>query len=219
MIIDKRSLEQQAADWLREAMIVGKVQPGERFTETALAAEIGLSRSTIRTALQRLAGEGLIIQRPYSGWEISPLSPQDATELYSLRDCLESMAARLAAERINDAGQIALIGAMDNLRSTLHQGSRRDIAEADLNVHKTIVTISGHQRLATHCALLNQSILIYVMSTNRKMANKEELLAVHNELVEAILAQDADQAEHLAREHVRNARDVIVNSLSSTLQP
>src|SRR3546814_8490069 len=85
MTIDKRSLDRQAADWLREAIIDGRFTSGMKLTEVGLAGEVGLSRSTVRTALQRLCADGLVIQRPYSGWEIAPLRSEEHTsELQSL---------------------------------------------------------------------------------------------------------------------------------------
>jgi DNA-binding GntR family transcriptional regulator len=214
MIIDKRSLDRQAADWVREAVIEGRLPPGTRITEVSLAAEIGLSRSTVRTALQRLATDGLVVQRPYSGWEITELSVEDAVELYSLRYYLEGLAARLAAERIDPPGRAALQSAMEALRNALRGGNRRDIAEADLGIHRTITALSGHKRLLAFCELLSQSILIYyVMSTNRTMASTDALIFEHEELVNTILSGDADKAEALTRAHIHNAQRAIIENL------
>lgn len=214
MVIDKRSLDRQAADWLRDAVIDGRIYPGMRLTEVSLAAEIGLSRSTVRTALQRLAGEGLVVQRPYSGWEISPLSMQDAAELYSLRAALEGMAARLASERIDHVGRAELARALKRLREAIRKSDRRVTAEADLDLHGTIIRLSGHTRLIAHCEQVNQSILIYVVSTNRQMESDSELFAAHETLVDAILSGDADLAERTACAHVRDAQKTIIENLS-----
>ena len=214
MNIEKRSLDRQAADWLRSAIIDGRFNPGARLTETSLAAEIGLSRSTVRTALQRLAGEGLVVQRPYSGWEIFPLSKRDAAELYSLRALFEGMAAKLAAENINEAGKSELKQSLDELRRAIKKRDRRGTAEADLALHKTIIRLSGHARLATHSDTLNQSTLIYVMSTNLRVANDAELLESHTVLIDAIISGNAELAEKIAHNHVLHAQASILESLS-----
>src|SRR3546814_20719104 len=90
---------------LFRSIIDGRFTSGMKLTEVGLAGEVGLSRSTVRTALQRLCADGLVIQRPYSGWEVAPLSREDANELYTLRHCLEGMAAKLAAQNIDEPGR------------------------------------------------------------------------------------------------------------------
>ena len=69
--IEKRSLNNAAADQLRQVIVTGAVAPGVRLTEVALAVRMNLSRGTIRAALQRLVTEGLVVQRPYAGWEVA----------------------------------------------------------------------------------------------------------------------------------------------------
>lgn len=87
--IDKKSLDLRAADWIRNTILSGGFALGQKLTEIALAEQIGLSRSTVRTAMQRLAGEGYLIQLPYTGWQVMSLSPEDAWELHTLRTNLE----------------------------------------------------------------------------------------------------------------------------------
>ena len=99
--IEKRSLNNAAADQLRQVIVTGAVAPGVRLTEVALAVRMNLSRGTIRAALQRLVTEGLVVQRPYAGWEVASLTSRDAWELYTLRGAFEALAARLAAENID----------------------------------------------------------------------------------------------------------------------
>ncbi len=218
MTIDKRSLDRQAADWLREAIIDGRFTSGMKLTEVGLAGEVGLSRSTVRTALQRLCADGLVIQRPYSGWEVAPLSHEDANELYTLRHCLEGMAAKLAAQNIDEPGRKALRGALEELKGVSLSEDRRAIAEADLRVHKTICMVAKNKRLATHLELLNQSILIYVMSTNRAMADSTKLINEHQDLVDAIINGDVERSELLAKEHVVNAEAYIIDNLAKAQQ-
>jgi len=214
MTIDKRSLDRQAADWLRDAIIDGRFTSGMKLTEAGLAGEVGLSRSTVRAALQRLCADGLVVQRPYSGWEVAPLSREDANELYMLRYCLEGMAAKLAAQKIDDFGRKALVSALNTLERVSATGDRRAIAEADLNVHETICALAKNKRLAAHLELLNQSILIYVMSTNQAMESSTVLVSEHQELVNAIITGDADLSERLAKEHIANAEIFIIENLA-----
>lgn len=200
--IDKKSLDQRAADWIRNTILSGGFALGQRLTEIALAEQIGLSRSTVRTAMQRLAGEGYLVQLPYTGWQVMSLSPEDAWELHTLRTSLEGMAARLAAETIDDKGHQALTAAMERLRKAVNGTDPREVAEADLNVHKTIVELAKHRRLASLYTLVSGPTLLYILSTNRMSERPDAILPEHEALVSAILAGDADQAELLAKKHV-----------------
>ncbi len=96
--VDRRSLDWRAADVLREQILSGKLVPGQRITETALASQLEVSRGTLRAALRALAHEGLIQQVAYTKWMLPEFSNSDAWELYTLRGTLEGMAARLAAQ-------------------------------------------------------------------------------------------------------------------------
>ncbi len=84
----KQSLDRAGAESLRNAIVTGVIAPGSRLTETKLADQFTLSRGTVRAALQRLVAEGLVVQRPYSGWDVANLSSQDAWELSMLRAIL-----------------------------------------------------------------------------------------------------------------------------------
>ncbi|WP_108261565.1 GntR family transcriptional regulator [Mangrovicoccus ximenensis] len=96
--IERKPVEQQALEALREAVVTGAIAPGERITEINLAAEMALSRATLRAALHQLAQEGLVTLVPYTGWRVLKLRPADVDELYTLRAALERLAAQLAAE-------------------------------------------------------------------------------------------------------------------------
>jgi DNA-binding GntR family transcriptional regulator len=95
--VQRRSLDAQAADKLRDAILTGSFQPGERLTEEVIAELLGLSRGTIRGSLRLLMHEGLILQEPYRGYSVRSLTSRDAWELFTLRNALEAFAARLFA--------------------------------------------------------------------------------------------------------------------------
>lgn len=212
--IDKKSLDLRAADWIRDSILSGGFALGQKLTEIALAEQIGLSRSTVRTAMQRLAGEGYLVQLPYTGWQVMSLSREDAWELHTLRTSLEGLASRLAAERIDDKGHHALTSALERLRRAVKGIDRREIAEADLNVHKTVVALAKHRRLASLYKLVSGPTLLYILSTNRMTESPEGILPEHEALVAAILRGDANEAEILAQKHVNLHGRKLVSKLA-----
>lgn len=146
--VDKRSLDRAAGDKFRQAIVAGKIAPCARLKEANLALQFQLSRGTVRTALHRLVAEGLVAQRPYSGWQVVSLSSYDAWELYTLRGSLEALAARLAAANMNDTGRHKLWEAFGRLKTAVRAKNDEAITDADFAIHKMIVDLAGHKRLA-----------------------------------------------------------------------
>lgn len=152
--VDRRSLDWRAADVLREQILSGHLVPGQRVTETALATQLEVSRGTLRAALRALAHEGLIQQVAYTKWMLPEFSQTDPWELYTLRGTLEGMAARLAAQHRTPDCVATLRAAFDRLVAAVASERHTRVAEADLALHKTIVAITGHQRLIDQYRLL-----------------------------------------------------------------
>src|SRR5919202_6686418 len=92
------SLQEKVYDHLKQAILAGEIQPGERLLETRLAKSLGVSRIPVREAIRKLEREGLIVAFPRRGVYASSLSPRDVDEVYAVRAVLEGLAARLAAE-------------------------------------------------------------------------------------------------------------------------
>jgi len=202
--INKISLEDQAVDLIREQILEGVIQPGERLVESRLAKDYALSRGTVRIALQRLGNEGLIEQRPYVGWRVVEFTEQDIWELYTLRVALESMASRLAAQRITPAGKQRLLDAFETLEALCRTGSIERITQADLGLHLAIVELAEHARLKKQYDLIQNQFLLYIKTSNRDF-RVDTIAESHRELIEAICAGDAARAE---QEAIRNITEL-----------
>ena len=99
-----RTLPTQVAHHLRERILSGELAPGDRIIETELAEEFGVSRHTLRSALQTLTHEGLLEQSQFRSTHVARPTARDVFETYTLRNTLEAMACRLAAERAPPGG-------------------------------------------------------------------------------------------------------------------
>lgn len=199
--VDRQSMDQVVADRLRDAIVSGGFEPGARLTEIDLAGRLAVSRSTVRAGLQRLLSEGLVGLQPYSGWRVLKLGSHDAWELFTLRNCLEALASRLAAQNIDEAGRISLQKSFANLRTAVRRADDKSIADADLAIHTMIVYLARHNRLAAHYELVKQQVRLYIASSNAMLKDRKQIIANHQELVDAICRGDCEKAERLAREH------------------
>lgn len=180
--------------------------PGQRVTETALATQLEVSRGTLRAALRALAHEGLIQQVAYTKWMLPEFSHADAWELYTLRGTLEGMAARLAAEHRTRDCVAKLETAFHRLVAAVASRRHTRVAEADIDLHKTIVAITGHQRLIDQYRLLELQVRHYIISSNALIMDLNQIVAEHKPIVQAIIVGEPDKAERLARAH--NAPEV-----------
>ncbi|KQX02947.1 hypothetical protein ASD01_16770 [Ensifer sp. Root423] len=204
--VQKLSAEAQTADALRDGIVSGEIPPGTRLTEIRMAEQLGVSRATLRTAFHQLVQEGLIDQIPYTGWAVVSLSAEDSWELYTLRSSLEALGSKLVAAKMADAGQSVAVRAkldqvFDGLKEACATGSHRKIADADFALHRAIIDLSGHRRLAEQYSRVEQQIRIYIASSDALVPVPEVIIEQHRPLIESLKAGDVDASIRAAVDH------------------
>ncbi|WP_223478989.1 GntR family transcriptional regulator [Oricola indica] len=196
-----RLLDRQAASSIRRQIVSGMMPPGHRLLETELARNLEVSRGTIRSALMQLTSEGLVCQVAFTKWEVAPASVHEAWELYTLRAVLEGLGARLAAERATPASRTQLAKAFSELEKAAKAGNREAIVDADFNLHRTVIGMSGHGRLIQQHERLIQQVRFQMTHIGLTARDYHHLLEDHRALKDAVASGDADKAEQLARTH------------------
>lgn len=216
--VQKRSTELQAADTLREAIVSGDIALGTRLTEIVVSEQVGVSRGTIRTAFHQLVQEGLLVQVPYTGWTVMQLSSHDAWELYTLRSSLESLASRLVARRMKadrSASEIsvALSNSFSQLKNACEAGDKAAIAQKDLGLHRTIVSLTGHGRLIDQYSRIENQVRIYIQSSDALVKNPREIVAQHSPIIDTLLRGDEAAAVKAAAAHNEQEGSILVEHL------
>jgi len=206
---------------LREMLLRGDFQPGERLSELPLVARLGVSRTPIRLALDRLANEGLLEIWPTGGFVVRAFTLTDVYDALEMRGVLEGAAARLAAERLEDRGELAALGALQKeletvmpvapaLAPTIDSFARY----LDLNesFHSTLVDLAKSpmlRRTLDRVVSLPFASPSATVFARLKLPQAKELLTVahehHNAIIEALENRQGSRAESLAREHARLA--------------
>lgn len=194
-------LGHHAADSIRDAILQGSLRPGERLVESTIAAQLNLSRGPVRDALKQLAFEGLVVIVPRRGTFVSQLDRADIREISTLRAVIEGLAARLLAERRDQA-------AVDRLEELLNEMARAGDADPvrfatfDLKFHETLVLASGHRRLYQSWTNLRTQIWMFIRETRLgNLRSAERTREFHETIVRAIRAGDPAEAERAARYH------------------
>lgn len=199
--VKRQSAEVLAANELRQQITSGDILPGTRLVEHTLAEQLAVSRGTLRIALHQLTKEGLIVQTPYTGWAVTTIASEDLWELYTLRAGLESLAARLACERLDEEGTRTLEASYSALVTACARGRYPNIAEKDFDLHKQIISLAKNRRLIEHYTLVEQQIRIFVATTYHLVSAPTSVIEHHEPIVRAILERRTAAAMELISEH------------------
>ncbi|WP_158241021.1 GntR family transcriptional regulator [Mycolicibacterium goodii] len=196
-----KSLDTLTANAIRDRILSGRLEPGTHLVEADLAEELGVSAGTIRSGLRVLQHEGLVQHRLNRGVYVADMTVEDAWEIYSLRNNLEGMAARLAAQRIDVKGRSKLERVLHVMREAAERNDRGTLAQSDLELHELIVDLAQHSRLKSAHQVIHAQTALFMVMTKDLHGDPMELIDSHEKLVNAIVTGDAKTAEILGRTH------------------
>ncbi|MCO5063908.1 MAG: GntR family transcriptional regulator [Rhizobiaceae bacterium] len=201
--LSRPSLEAETANLIRNDILGGIWKQGDRLVEMDLANGFGVSQSTIRGALKYLQADALVVHRPRRGHFVIEISEQDVREISILRDTLESLGARLAAQTINDDGRRRLERVFGDMRNAARTGNRQKLIELDLAFHRTVVEIAGSERLIELYRRLVGPALLFLRMADHLYPEPQIIVDLHEPLLDAICSGDADRAFALAHRHTQ----------------
>lgn len=202
-------LRDKVRDEIRQRIIDGDYQPGSRVVERDLAEELGVSRIPVREALRMLETEGFVSVVARRGVMVRQLAEEDVAELFDVREALEVLACRRAAERATKADLQRLRQALDRAKKACDAGDRRAAGAANESFHDQLIASARNKLLAGMLEPL-QGRLHWLF---RQHANPSELYEEHVRLYETIASGDPDRAAAQALEHVHVNRDLALQLL------
>src|SRR5215468_10062460 len=136
---DAMSTTSTSYDALREAIVRGDIAPEARLVESEISTNFGMSRGAVRTALIRLEQDGLVVREPHRGARVRKVSNEEAVEILQARAVLEGLAARQAAERIDDAGRERLAECLARQRELLELGDLLGASDTNAELHAALL--------------------------------------------------------------------------------
>ena len=140
-------LRDMVFDVLMNAIMQGQLSPGERLLEVQLADEMGVSRTPVREAIRRLELEGFVVMVPRKGAYVAGLSIDDVESVYEIRTALETLAVRLAAQRMEAADYEQLDELAGKMQQTWQEGDVDNWVNLDARFHELLYTFSRNERL------------------------------------------------------------------------
>lgn len=218
-------LSEQVTLALEEAILVGKLKPGERIVEADVAARLGVSNGPVREALHELENLGLVACIPRRGNFVTQFTAQVAREVFSLRALLEVAALRLVLAKRSEIDLGRLEKSMAMMDSSLREPgqSARHPTDLDMQFHDILFELSGHHLLQQAWQRLRSQarVLLVVTGALRDSASIPSprhglgLRAVHEPIFEAIQVGNVDEAERAMIYHLAEGERRIVSRLAT----
>lgn len=207
-------LRDQVLAELRRRIIDCEYPPGERLTEERLATDFGVSRNPVREALRVAESEGLVRMVARRGAFVASPDASTIADIFSVRARLETLAARLAAERATKADVAGLRAMLDAAREATEQVDFSRVAELNSMLHLRVIEISGNRWLAS----IASSLYLHVQWVFRIGAQHRapHSWIEHIRLVDAIEAGNPDEAEAAALAHVEAASAAAFDKVDET---
>lgn len=187
---------------LREMIITGQLSPGQPLRQRELAARFSVSQTPVREAMRRLEAEGLLAGDPHRGFTVVEAQAGRSEENYRIRAALESLAASLAAKKIDSAGIAGLAELNEQMRGLAEDDP--SYAELNRNFHFAVYEYAGSPLLLTLMRLLWAAL----RGGPRVQRSHADSARHHDAIIDALRRGDADSAAEVTRHHIMDAERV-----------
>ncbi len=204
----------RVADELRRSLFEGELGPGTPLREMALAAALGVSRSTVREALAILVAEGLADRVPNKGTQVRRLDPEQVRDVCHARVVIETAGVRRwdqAEDHLRDEVRRAL-QAFSDLTDTEH--STAEFTAAHLDIHRALSALTGSARLVAVADSLHAEVRLALAHVDRARGNAVEQVHSHADLLSLLEKSDLDAAADELAEHLAGAEASMLEALS-----
>jgi len=215
MIVKKSNpLYEQIYDNIKESIIKGEFESGERIVDGWIAEKLGVSRSPVREAIRKLEQDGLIVNQDGTTIVYKP-NVDDVIELFQARAGLEGMAVFLATKSMTDEQIDELSESIVQVEKAIKEKNITEVVKLNTFFHECIVKGSGNKRLLEMMSKINNLILLYRNNFFAKFYGTEVFVNEHYQVVEAMKTRNAELASEKMRTHILNDLDQLKEKLST----
>lgn len=205
---------------LRDSILKGELEPGERLMEIHLANKLGVSRTPIREAIRMLEQEGLAVTIPRKGAQVAKMTEKDLQDVLEIRDALDELAVLNACKNMTEDYISQLRSSMVAFKNAADRGNVRDIVEADEQFHNVIYKAADNPKLMVIIQNLKEQMYRYRYEYVKDNANYAQILQEHAEIIAGLEKGDGEYVKEIMHAHLENqveaVRDVIRGQEGST---
>lgn len=191
---------------LQQAILSGRITPGERIVEAELARQMGVSRAPVREAARRLESLGLLVSRPRHGFAVRTVSPKQVNDLYEVRIQLELLGAALACQHASDAELAQLDARVDDMVARAETLSSTERVALDLDFHFTISALSGNHYLHRLFDNMQTEVRMFLALSEDSYGDLKTLAETHRPIAHALARRDVAAVQHALRFHLEDAK-------------
>lgn len=200
---------------LREAILTGKLQPGERLMEIQLAESLGVSRTPVREAIRKLELEGLAVMIPRKGAEVAKITEKQLRDVLEVRRAMEELAVQLACRRIRREGIEELRKAHLEVQKMIEKQDVTEVVRADVHFHEIIYRAADNERLLQILNNLRQQMYRYRLEYVKDSKNHALIIKEHRAILDAMEKFDTDAATTAIRQHIDNQENGVITLITS----
>ena len=203
------SLRDSVYNSLKKAIMTGVLLPDERLMEIPIANQLGVSRTPVREAIQRLEKELLVISSPRCGAKVAGITYKAVKDALDVRIGVETMVVRFAADNIT-VDQLEELKSINNeIRQTLDEGNVVKISDLDNLLHRKIVEATGNNVLKDIMRMLEEHVLRYRYEYIKSIKGSSRIVEEHDLIIEALENKDVEAASKYMMEHISRQQEEI----------
>ncbi len=199
---------------LRQAILKGELNPGERLMEIQLAEKMGVSRTPIREAIKKLADEGLVTLIPRKGAVVAGISRKMLTDVLQVRMTLEKMAYECAFKNFKEKDREVLEAAERKFEDAVREGDLIKITEADERFHFAIYDAANNDKLSELLQSLKENMYRYRMEYSKDVAARSILIEEHRQIYDSFINRDYAAGLKVVERHIKNQEDTVLEKIS-----
>lgn len=196
-----QTLREQIVSSLRESIIRGDLDPGQKLTEPELSEKLGISRTPIREAFRQLESEGFLTVMPRRGAIVSRISRKEIDDFYELKSLLEGYAARIGAEKIDEKG----IKRLRKINEQLIDLSEIDDVDAFFlkndEFHNVFLSYCGNEKLLEFLEHMVKKFMRFRLGALSVPGRLKKSVKQHDEIIKAMAGKDGRLAEAVVSKH------------------
>ena len=198
---------------LRQAILKGELEPGERLMEMQLAEQLGVSRTPIREAIRKLELEGLGLMIPRRGAIVAKITEKDLKDVLEVRASLERLSTKLACERMEEETIEELREAQEAFKAALRGDDITLQAQKDVEFHDVIYKSTNNLRLIQMLNNLREQMYRYRLEYLKDGTSHQKLVEEHEAIIEALSRRDTEETTNIMVGHVYNQEQAVMRKI------